>query len=123
MNADTAWYIMIFVLFFVPLVNFIIAPSLDKYTRPKNYLENDSEFLFLFFGIFCLTFLKKIKKSRLLFYLIDSYNIKVKEYNKLKHDMKFPLNRRNFDYEKEISKLENEMLKLDRKIKLIEIKK
>jgi len=120
-NADIAWYSMVVVMISVPILNLIVAPILDRHTKPINDHSNDggSAFLFLFFGIFCLPFVRSIRKSRLIDYLIEKYNSKVQEFNKLVFVSGVYY---NSSTEIEIKNLKKEIRNLKIRIELVKLK-
>lgn len=117
MSEEKIWLIFGAIMLFPPIVNVIIAPYLDRYTRPNE--TNDESgfgFILLFFGIFCLPFIKKIRKTRLIWYLENILENNKRKLRRLKYV-------HGYTDDIEISKLEKEILLLERKLKLEKLKK
>lgn len=107
--SDLTFYIFMSLMVIIPIINFIITPFLDNYTKP----DGDESIIisFLFFGIFLLPFKNKIKKSRYLDYYNNELYILKRSYYIAK-----------ITSSEEI-KIKNKISKLERKIKLIHLNK
>ena len=104
---------------FIPIINIIIAPSLNHYTAPKDETNDtkhdDFTYVLLFLGIFCIPFIKRIRKTRSIWYfenIIENKKIRLKRLNHV----------HGYTDEIETSKLEKEIFLLERKIKLKKLK-
>jgi hypothetical protein len=123
MSEGLAWFIFSSIMLLPPIINIIIAPYLDFYTKPENESIIDNHqygFVFLFFGIFLLPFRKKIRKYRMMLYLQEQLNTKKNDLDKL---LNVVCSASMYVDEIGIEKLKKDIFRLERKIKLEKLKK
>lgn len=101
---------MDYLFYIFPLINMATIPYLNYHTKPKNERDSQIELVFILFGVFCLPFIKNIKKIRLRLHLDD----KREELRNLKFLQSSTII---------ISDIEKEICLLERKLKLININK
>jgi hypothetical protein len=121
MSEETRFWVILSVIFLLPpLLNLIIAPYLDNYTKPKNEVNGIFAFPFLFFGIFLLPFRKKIRKDRMIWYLEERLNTKKNDLDKL---LNVVCSASCYIDEIGIEKVKKEIFLLERKLKLTKLNK